>query len=445
MIFLLLPWTAPPASAEPPDFIPTARAYGGAGYDDFQRRSMKELGLGYVQGLVDFTWDNIQRGDDAWKWVATDEQMDQLAKAGLKVIAFVICPKSPGLPWDETVTRTTPRFIAQYGRFAYEVTKRYRDHPAWSGLVAVWGGSADVWDHDYPLTDPEVVVPLLNAAYDGIKRADPKTIVIGFNFATTAHRPAEWEEYHRRAFALAPKFDWYGVQSHGVPATRLESPGAYSGVAGLSNVRKFFDRHGYADKPLWMNESGLRCGEDLGGLPERTHAEQVVETYVVARSLPVRLKGWVYFEYFSKTHRFEDSADFGLMSALDQHKPPEPRLAWRAVQSLIRTVGFFAYDFDGKISGEYNEASPPFVYRFVHRQRRASKLWVVFSPCGRDRQEPRVQDVAIRIAPATQATLITMLGKQTTLGADSSGNVTVTSMSSPVYVKVEGGTSPCSR
>jgi hypothetical protein len=180
-MMLLVPfWRASPASAERPDFIPTVRAYGGAGYDDFQRRSMKELGLGYVQGLVDFTWGNIQRSENVWKWAPADEQMDQLAKAGLKVIALVICPKSPGLPWDERVTRTTPRFIAECR---------------------------------YALTDPEVVVPLLNAAYDGIKRADPKTIVIGFNFATTAHSPGQWEEYHRRAFALAPKFDWYGVQS----------------------------------------------------------------------------------------------------------------------------------------------------------------------------------------------------------------------------------------
>ncbi|MGA9347367.1 MAG: beta-galactosidase [Anaerolineae bacterium] len=170
-----------------PDFIPTVRAYGGGGYDDFQRRSMRELGLEYVQGLADFAWQNVELRDDGWKWAATDEQMDKLAQAGLKVIAFIICPKSPGLPWDETITRDAPRFAAEYGEFAYEVVNRYHAHPAWSGLVAAWGGSADVWDHNYPATNPEVVVPLLNAAYDGIKRADPATIVIGFNFATTAH------------------------------------------------------------------------------------------------------------------------------------------------------------------------------------------------------------------------------------------------------------------
>jgi hypothetical protein len=135
---------------------------------------MRDLGLGYVQGLVDFTWDHIERGDNVWKWIAADEQMDQLARTGLKVVAFLICPKSPGLPWDETITRADPRFAAQYGEFAYHVVNRYHDHPAWSGLIAVWGGSSDVFG-EHPFHAPEVQVPLLNAAYEGVKRADPGT------------------------------------------------------------------------------------------------------------------------------------------------------------------------------------------------------------------------------------------------------------------------------
>src|SRR4030042_5205450 len=141
-----------------PEFVCTVRAYGGAGYDDFQRRSMKELGLDYVQGLVDFTWGNIERGDNVWKWIATDEQMDQLARAGLKVIAFLILPKSPGLPWDETILRTDPTFAPQYEEFAYQFVNRYHKHPAWSGLIAVWGGSSDVFGQP-PFHAPGVRVP----------------------------------------------------------------------------------------------------------------------------------------------------------------------------------------------------------------------------------------------------------------------------------------------
>jgi hypothetical protein len=427
---------ASPVEAPQPDFIPTVRAYGGGGYDDFQRRTMKDLGLEYVQGLVDFTWDHLERGDNIWNWGPADEQMDRLAEAGLKVIPLILCPKSPGLPWDTTVTRSDSQFLTQYEELAYEVVNRYHQHRAWSGLVALLGGSADVWDRNHPLTDPEVVVRLLNAAYGGVKRADQRTIVIGFNFATTAHHPAEWELYHKRAFALKPKFDWYGVHSHMAPATWLKQPGAYTGVAGLLNVRKFLDNHGYADKPLWMNESGFRCGEDLGGLPEQPHAEQIVQNYIIGRALNVNLKGWVYFDYFAKNHRFEDGADYGLMSPLDEHNPPKPRQAWLALQTLIKSVCFFDYDFDSRITGQFNLPTPPFLLRWTCRQNPSAKLWVVFSPWGLSKQEPVVQDVAIRIAPAIRASLTTMLGKQSIVQADSSGYITVSSTSSPLYVKV---------
>ena len=418
-----------------PEFICTVRAYGGAGYDEFQRSSMKELGLDYVQGLVDFTWDHIERGDNVWKWTAADEQMDQLAKSGLKVIAFLICPKSAGLPWDESITRADPRFAAQYGEFACQVVNRYHQHPAWSGLIAVWGGSSDVFG-EHPLHAPEVQVPLLNAAYEGVKRADPRTVVISFNLSTSISTPQQWEDWFGRAFALGPKFDWFGLHTYHVPVTCLDSPDAYAGVVGLTNVREFLNRHGYADKPLWLNEGGFNCGEDFGGLPEQVHAEQMVETYIVSRTLGVNLKGWVYFEYFSKTHLFEESsADPGLMSPLDQHKPPQPRLAWRALRTLIKTVKFFDYDLDTKISGAYNEPIPPFVYRFRRRNRPVGVLWVAFAGRGTNKREPVTRDVTINIAPASRATVIDMLGEPRTLQPDSSGNVTITAGSVPIYLK----------
>jgi hypothetical protein len=416
-----------------PDFICTVRGYGGGGYDDFQINNLKELGVVYVHGIPNLNWNDIEPSDDGWKWGGPDEQMDKLAAYGLKSIPFVMIPKLEGLHGNLTITRTDSKFVEEYEEYAYELVKRYRNHSAWSGLVAVWGGSADVWDHAYNHTDPEVVVPLLNAAYRGIKRADPNTTVIGFNFATTAHSKEDWEEFHRRAFVLSPQFDWYGVQSHGVLTTAFEGEGAYTGAAGLMNVRKFLDAHGYADKPIFVNEGGFTL-EQFGG-SEEMQAEQVVETYVVVRGLDANVTGWAYFDLFEKTVSPEEGT-MGLMSALAEHDPPQPRQSWYAMQTLIKTVKFFDYDLDAKLSGEYNKTAPPFVYRFVHQNGSSSKLWVVFSPrLPLKGQEPVEQDVPINISPATQATVIGMLGNQSIVTADASGNIVVTSTSSPIYVK----------
>ncbi len=417
-----------------PDFIFTVRSYNGAGYDEFQRTSMNDLGLEHVQGLADFMWENIEAENDEWKWDGTDAGMDALSQAGLKVIPFIQCPKIVGLPWDSTITRDDPVFIAEYQEFAYEVASRYHDHPAWSGLVALMGASSDIWDHSEPLTDPEVVVPLMNAAYDGIKQADSSIIIIGFNFGSGISTE-EWEEYHTRAFALSPKFDWYSAHCHDLPVTLIDPAGSYGGVYGLTNIRSFLDSYGYTDKAIWMNEGGFRCGEDLGGISEERQAEQIIESYIVPRALDIDFNGWVYFEYFSKTHEFEGGADFGLMTPLDEHDPPEPRTAWTALQVLIKTVQFFDYEFDAKLSGEFGESSPPFVYRFVHQSNPLSQLYIIFSPW-LPPEDPIEQTVVLNIAPATYCVRIDMLGEQNTILANASGAVAVTSTSSPTYLKV---------
>lgn len=65
-------------------------------------------------------------------------------------------------------------------------------------------------------------------------------------------------------------------------------------------------------------------------------------------------------------------------------------------------------------------------------------MWIVFSPWGISKQEPVVQDVVINIAPAVQAVVITMLGEQSVVTADANGNITITSTSSPTYVRADG-------
>src|SRR3990172_5417882 len=93
------------------------------------------------------------------------------------------CPDPKTAQWC-VYERNDSRLPPEYGEFAYEVVKRYSSHPAWPGIVAVFGGSSDVFG-EHPWHEPEVQVPLINAAYDGVKRANASTIVVGINLATT--------------------------------------------------------------------------------------------------------------------------------------------------------------------------------------------------------------------------------------------------------------------
>jgi hypothetical protein len=62
-------------------------------------------------------------------------------------------------------------------------------------------------------------------------------------------------------------------------------------------------------------------------------------------------------------------------------------------------------------------------------------LWIAFSGSGTNKRKPIPQDATINIAPVSRAMAIDMLGAQRTLQPDSSGKVTVTAGSSPIYLK----------
>jgi len=439
--------TSTPSGRGLPPFIYSMRtAWTEPVYDDFQLDSLTDLGITYAQGLPSFFWAATESGPngDFMKWGVTDGQMDKLSARGIKVIPFLQTPKLRGLHWDQSILRTDPRYAEEYGEYAYEVVSRYKNHPAWSGVVAVWGGSSDIWDRENNVNDPEIVVPLLNAVYDGIKRADPNTIVVGFNMGTDTMSEAEWIEWHERAFRLNPRFDWFGVQTHSVPVGTI--PGnQYAGLMGIANIRRFLDTRGYGKKPMFLNEGGFHIFNS--GYTEQSQAEQAVQTYVSSRALSesINLKGWVYFTLFGdgdsakNCGESNDGDNWGIMTCLDLSNPlekPQPRVAYRALKTLFSTINFSAYAYEATEKGAPNQTAP-FVFRFAKSDNRSAKLWVVFSPRRfvKGGSEPVRQDVTINISPARQATRVDILGNQTTVRADGDGNVTVRSGSSPIFVR----------
>jgi hypothetical protein len=94
------------ASRGLPEFIYTVRAYGGAGFDDLQRRSGRQgwicPGIGglHLGSHIEQATTCGNGSPPMSRWTSWQVRA--------QVIAFLICPKSPGLPWDETVSRCEP-------------------------------------------------------------------------------------------------------------------------------------------------------------------------------------------------------------------------------------------------------------------------------------------------------------------------------------------------
>ncbi len=228
--------------------------------------------------------------------------------------------------------------------------------------------------------------------------------------------------------------DWFGVQSHGIPRTRLLEPDAVAGVAGLINVRRFLDEHGYTTTPLFLNEGSFEIG-----IGEEIQAQYVAETYVLARTLGVNLRGWIYFDLFGKDPG-SDEGIFGLMSSLNEANQPLPRKAWAGLQAMIRSARLFDYEFEETVSGGFNDPAP-FIQRFSRPGRSSSKLWVTFVPRV-GHEEPGTRDVVIRVSPDTPAAWIDMYGAYRFVAADSTGNVKVRSTAEPAYLVADISGSP---
>lgn len=431
-----------------PDFIYAMRSsWTVPELDDFQLDSINDIGMQYVQGIPSFFWGVAESGPngDFMKWGEFDAEMDKLAARGLKVIPFIQTPKLAGLHWNSSILRTDPRYREEYGEYAYEVVNRYKTHPAWSGMIAVWGSSSDIWRDDsgqeISLNQPEVVIPLLNAVYDGVKRADTGTIVIGFNMGSDV-AAEDFEQWHRRAFALSPRFDWFGVQTHANPVGVSNTESPYRGVTGLANIRRFLDQNGYANKPMFLNEGGYPIFNSA--FNEQSQAEQAVETYITARTLNVNLKGWVYFILFGVRHAdgssncgaTNDGDNWGIMSCITVPNPPsmpQSRPAYRALKTLFTQIDFDAYDYESTLSGTANSPAP-YVYKFKKRANQSSKLWIIFSP-RLSGEQPIEQNVNINISPAPSAAKFDIFGNQTTVTANPGGNISVRSTGSPIYIK----------
>jgi len=339
-----------------------------------------------------------------------------------------------------------------------------------------------VCDKKACVTYPEVVIPISNAAYDGVKEADSSTQVIGFNMATTGgFSKHDWEEYNSRAFDLDPKFDLYGFQTHGMDPNVLgDAPDkydpeveaayeecnrllgveyrrdsffdsislGYGGVQGVVNLRTMLDYFSQGrGKPLWQNESGFQYESKS---PE-SQAEGLVQTYVILRTLDVNLKGWVHFALLGSvtpgvpsvggkvSTDVDEESLFGIMSSWnDQVGSPQYRLAGLAYKNLFRKIRFFDYDFElNESSGAVNRMDP-YVLKFQNVTDLSRKLWVIFSPRASDRRSVE-QVVPVNVGTVGDYLAIDMIGNECHVSANSDEIINVLSTRTPIFIKSDSG------
>ncbi len=373
----------PQAASLPPRAIPhtDVNPYGGNFFLHLEVENWKidktlqmaaDAGLGWVK--QQFPWESIEKSpgrfwDDRRQestWDKFDYIVQAAARYGLEVIARIDRPP----PWarePDSTPMSPPSDYAAYGRFVYEVAKRYstgsphgriRFYQIWNepNLTEEWGNKP---------VDAKAYVELLKVAYREIKRADPNAYVLSAPLAQTLERNQQHmsdivflEEMYKAG--AKPYFDILFANAYGFDLPPEDPPNPQVlNFARVQLLREVMERYGDADKAVWFNEFGWNASppdmpaEEVrwGRVSEQQQAEYTVRAIAMAR----REWPWagVFNIWFFRQAGYIDAFDSQYwFRVVDVGFTP--RLLYRALREAsapLKTAG----------PGSYQETNPALV------------------------------------------------------------------------------------
>jgi polysaccharide biosynthesis protein PslG len=175
--------TAAPAPGAPagelmasPDFGAQAFLWWREEVADRDVQLMHDAGFRWVKQY--FSWQDVEgAGRGQFDWTHTDRIVDQVQKAGLRLLVRISA--NPDRPfWGGNPPDSTKDFAAYAGALAARYKGRIQAYQVWNepNLAREWGNKRP---------DPAGYVGMLKATYTAIKKNDPAAVVITAGMAPT--------------------------------------------------------------------------------------------------------------------------------------------------------------------------------------------------------------------------------------------------------------------
>jgi hypothetical protein len=216
-------------------------------------------GIHWIKQL--FSWEEIEphrKGE--FNWAKYDRLVDLAESHGMQVIARLDRP--PDWTRHDNQFRTRPPDnLEDYGDFVYAFVRRYRGRvrhiQVWNepNLTAEWG---------FQRVNAVAYTQLLQVAYDRAKEADPDVAVLSAPLAITLEDASMRGNHNDLVFleqmyqaGAGDYFDILSVNAFGLDRPPEDPPDP--NVLNFRRVelqREIMERHGDADKPIWINEYG---------------------------------------------------------------------------------------------------------------------------------------------------------------------------------------------
>ena len=245
--------TPAPLAVRRPDF-----GYGANVADLKNAPRLREMGFGWMKAFV--SWDGLEPVPGAYDW--TDLSKATVAARQNRLGLVLRIDRVP--PWarpnnPDPTSPPDPSFLRAWGSFLADVARRGRGHVAayeiWNepNLASEWGGRSP---------DPAYYVEMLQAAYHGIKSADPGAQVVSAGLAPTlgdgGREAMDNLAYLRAMYELGAGayFDVLGSHPYGFASPPDANPRSMASFRSAELEREVMVEHGDGAKAVWATEAG---------------------------------------------------------------------------------------------------------------------------------------------------------------------------------------------
>jgi hypothetical protein len=279
------------------------------GLHGFPHPVLEHCGTRWLRTYL-LAWSAVEPQEGRFSW---PEQRDQdrlflrnLDESGIKALPVLGVippwarsdqPAHGGWSEGQSLDAKIPRLDA-WSRYVFETVSRYKDR------FSHW----EVMNEPSAWMNAEDYVPILKAAHDAAKKADPDCFIVA---GDTAWPDSEWlrELVKRGGLDSIDVFcgHFYGVAQSGPPEAKYRGRGADSVIDYLRRVLR---RAGRPDLPIWNTEEGTyvppwytkeimpRSHEPWHRVPDvHRQARDMVRSHVIQLANGIRKVFWFYELY----------------------------------------------------------------------------------------------------------------------------------------------------
>ena len=342
--------------------------------------------LGVKVSREEMSWANVEREKGEFDWGVYDPWINELARRNIDVIGILATTPA----WASGADRSeadwywhVPRDPQDYGDFAYQMALHY------AGKIDIW----ELWN------EPDVEITfkcdcdraahyaaMLDAAYNAIKRANPKaTVLIG---GLSIH------DYHNGGMAFLDAvvshlggrlpFDVLSIHPY-MPDRPPESTDPKTVVQNfpyrLDMSYKWLEAHGAGNKQIWITENGYStCQCDTLGVSEEEQARRLIRLHVIAMGA----KNVTHFSYFQLKDKFNAGPSdlWGNMGILRNNLSEKPAyIAYRVLTGQLAGATFAGLGpLARAVPNRWQEQYDRYHYKFTRGGTTVHVLWKIGEP-----------------------------------------------------------------